>query len=236
MIHIFYRHYNTSGRENWRPYWFDYERCFLNLLKTTENEKNLNIIVVYDGNDSENFIFKHTQNIIKISAGGDIKSFVKTLEIAKEYSSNLNDDDILYFLENDYLHTNTWVEKVKSFFGGPMKDNYLTLYDHNDKYMEFNHNLSSNIYVTENHHFRTTPSTCGSFLLNKKTFIEDYQFNTTAMDFLGPNTNLPLDHAKFLILSQIKNRKVMSPIPGLSTHCLNNLMSPTINWEKIINE
>lgn len=236
MIHIFYRHYNISVREEWRPVWFDYEKCFLNLLKTIKNKKNLSIIVVYDGEDSENFIFKHTQNIVKISAGGDIKSFIKTLEIAKEFSSNLNENDILYFLENDYLHTDTWVEKVRSFFASSMKDNYLTLYDHFDKYMGSNQSLHSNIFVTENHHFRSTPSTCGSFLVNKKTFIEDYNFNTTVMDFLGPNTNLPLDHAKFLILSQIKNRKILSPIPGLSTHCLNNLMSPTINWEKIINE
>ena len=35
MIHIFYRHYNISGNDfKSRPNWFDYEKCFINLLGT----------------------------------------------------------------------------------------------------------------------------------------------------------------------------------------------------------
>jgi hypothetical protein len=90
--------------------------------------------------------------------------------------------------------------------------------------------------VTKSHHYRTTPSTCGSFLLTKKVFDEDLNFNLNVFSFLKGNTTLPIDHAKFLVLEKVKDRKVLSAIPGLSTHCLNGLMSPTINWKNIINE
>ena len=83
--------------------------------------------------------------------------------------------------------------------------------------------LVSKIFTSETHHWRTTPSTCGSFIIPKNIFEEDYNEHTT----------IPGDHNKFLQLSQTKNRFVLTPIPGLSTHCMEGLLSPTINWEKI---
>ena len=41
------------------------------------------------------------------------------------------------------------------------------------------------------------------------------------------------DHNKFLWLAENKGRFVITPIPGLSTHCMEGLMSPTIKWEEI---
>ena len=41
------------------------------------------------------------------------------------------------------------------------------------------------------------------------------------------------DHNKFLYLNQERNKIVITPIPGLSTHCMDGLMSPIIEWDKI---
>jgi len=41
------------------------------------------------------------------------------------------------------------------------------------------------------------------------------------------------DHNKWLWLNENRNRFVFTPLPGLSTHCMNNLLSPTINWETL---
>ena len=86
-------------------------------------------------------------------------------------------------------------------------------------------NLVSKIFTTKTHHWRTTPSTCGSFIVNRKVFNEDYDIQTTTIG----------DHQKFLDLNQNKNRLVITPIPGLSTHCMEGLMSPTINWQNYVN-
>lgn len=56
-IHIFYSHYNVTGTDNKnRPYWFDYEKCFINLLNTIKEnnvfkeKNNIKLNIVMDGN------------------------------------------------------------------------------------------------------------------------------------------------------------------------------------------
>ena len=41
------------------------------------------------------------------------------------------------------------------------------------------------------------------------------------------------DHNKWVYLQEHKSRFLLSPIPGLSTHCMDGLLSPTIEWNKI---
>jgi hypothetical protein len=226
-IHIFYRHYNVQGKGNGgRPIWFDYEKCFVNLLNTIEN-KNVDLHVIMDGNVNNNFINKYKDKYIlhSISTGSDYGSYLETYKYIKNL--NIDDKDLIYFLENDYLHVNNWVDKVIELFLTYKGLNYISLYDHLDKYGNIPgpdySDLVSKIITTENHHWRTTPSTCGSYIIPKNIFIEDEDINTG-----GPG-----DHNKFLYLNKTKNRFVLTPIPGLSTHCMEGLMSPTIEWNKI---
>jgi hypothetical protein len=88
--------------------------------------------------------------------------------------------------------------------------------------------LISKIYVTETRHWRTTPSTCGSYIVPKKVILEDYDDQTGVTTPIG-------DHHKWLFLNETKNRFVLSPIPGLSTHCMEGLLSPIIDWKQINN-
>jgi hypothetical protein len=85
--------------------------------------------------------------------------------------------------------------------------------------------LVSKIFTSSTHHWKTTPSTCGSFVISKQIFEEDYNEHTTISG----------DHNKFLYLTSNKNRFILTPLPGLSTHCMEGLMSPTINWKQINN-
>jgi hypothetical protein len=233
MIHIFYRHYPVRDREDWRPEWFDYEKCFKNLIHSIFNKDNVTLNVIYDGEKDDNFIFNYDVNFFYINVKNDYDSFKKTIDIIK--NSNIDDNDLIYLLENDYLHVSEWDCKVIDFFNE--KDNdYLSLYDHNDKYFVDYSDLKSKIIVTKSRHFRTTPSTCGSFITTKKVLIDDYYAHYNSPTITKTFTNMPVDHAKFLLLKQLKNRNVYTPIPGLSTHCLNGLLSPTIEWSKIINE
>lgn len=225
MIHIFYRHYNISGNDfKSRPNWFDYEKCFINLLDTIKN-KNVELHVIFDGDIESNFISKYKDRFTthKIKAGNDQSSFFQTCEIAK--NTLMESNDLVYFLENDYLHTNDWVNKVTELFSTYKLLHYVSLYDHNDKYfLPMYENLVSKVFITENHHWRTTPSTCGSFIITRELLELDYDIHTSVSG----------DHNKFLQLAEEKNRMVITPIPGLSTHCMEGLMSPTINWKEYV--
>lgn len=222
-IHIFYRHYNISGSDNKdRPLWFDFEKCFRNLLSTIDNSVDLHIVM--DGDISNNFITKYKDRYLlhTIDANNDQSSFWQTYRIAKQ--TEIGHNDLIYFLENDYLHINGWVEKTRNLFLTYSNIHYVSLYDHNDKYtLPMYNSLQSQIIVTKDCHWRTTPSTCGTFIINKKIFDEDFD----------DHIKIPGDHNKFIYLSKTKNRYVLTPIPGLSTHCMNNLLSPIINWKQI---
>jgi len=227
-IHIFYSHYNVTGTDNKvRPYWFDYEKCFINLLNTIEG-KDIDLHLIMDGKIEDNWVKKYQDRYIshEITGGNMRDAGWQMFKIALDLDT-IQDDDLIYFLENDYLHVDNWDEYVLDIFSCFEGLNYLTLYDHNDKYfLPLYDDLTSKIFVSNKCHWRTTPSTCGSFIVLKKLWKEDYNFHVS----------LEGDHNKWLAISEEKSRFILSPIPGLSTHCMEGLLSPTINWEKINHE
>lgn len=229
-IHIFYSHYNINHTDNkHRPEWFDYEKCFINLLNSiNKNKSNININVMMDGKISSNWIskYKSLYNYYEFE-GGNINNVTKKVySFIKDY--RCDDQDLIYILENDYVHMYNWYDKVQTLYNEFSGISYVSLYDHLDKY---NHpmydKLQSKIWVTSNHHWRSTPSTCGSYITTKQIFLMDYDDHTGVTIPIG-------DHHKWLFLNKTKNRFIMTPIPGLSTHCMSELMSPTINWSTYI--
>jgi hypothetical protein len=224
-IHIFYSHYNVTGTDyKLRPIWFDYEKCFINLLSTIK-EKDIDLHVVMDGKIEDNWIRKYKDMYIthEIVGGNMRDAGWQMFKIALK-SDTIKDDDLIYFLENDYLHVPGWDKHVLDLYQTFNNLNYVTLYDHYDKYFApIYDDLVSKIFVTNYYYWRTTPSTCGSFIISKKLWKEDYNFHVS----------IEGDHNKWIAINQSKERFILSPIPGLSTHCMEGLLSPTIDWDQI---
>ena len=156
----------------------------------------------------------------------DYKSSLYSYRALLEYikSQTIEPGDLIYFLENDYLHVNNWPDKIIELFSTYKGLDYVSLYDHNDKYFLPDYeNLVSKIVTTDTHHWRTAPSTCGSFIISRETFEKDLDIWTTTVG----------DHNTFLWLNENRERFVFTPIPGLSTHCMEGLLSPTINWKEL---
>lgn len=226
-ISILYRHYNVEGTDGkGRPSWFSYEDCFNNLLESISDTTDVSIHVMMDGDSSTNFIgkYKDVVAIHNFKGGSDQASFLEAHRYAKHLAQDCEDTDLFYFVENDYLHIKGWDEKVRELFSTYESLNYVSLYDHNDKYFLPQYDeLASKIITTQTHHWRTTPSTCGTYIVDKKILLADYDIPFT----------IPGDHSKFIHLNQTRGRFVITPIPGLATHCMEHLMSPTINWQQI---
>lgn len=224
-VHIYYRHYNVKGTDNRnRPHWFSYEKCYNNLRSSLDwGSDDYKINIVYDG-DQHNWI-KNTRydKLYEINVKEDMLSFFKTCEIIKADSA-VEEGDLIYFLENDYMHVDGWLNKVIELFSTYQGLDYVSLYDHNDKYfLPAYDDLTSKVFTSPSHHWRTTPSTCGSFIVTKERFMDDFDILSTMRG----------DHNKWLWLNQNRSRSVLTPLPGLSTHCMTGLLSPAINWEKV---
>ena len=232
MIRIVYQHYPVSGygsSSKKRPEWFDFEDCFKNLLHTLSlTSIPWSIDILMDGEKSDNWIFKYLQSD-KValheypSCGGSlliqrIFDFIS----ASKWSSR----DTIYILENDYIHKPGWPEHLVSAINTFGTDKYYTLYDHPDKYSERDYkNLASQVLLaSDSYHWRTTPSTCFSFVASKHLLEKDSEI------FLIPKM---ADHLIFTMLSCTKNRRLLSPIQGLSTHCMKKWMSPRVDWQSL---
>ena len=146
-----------------------------------------------------------------------------------EYVNSLAipDDEIIYFLEDDYLHRAGWVSALREGFGLPV--DYITLYDHRDKYFfPMYSKTQCQLFHTESVHWRTTISTTNSYAMLAKTFRKHYDIHKQ----FSENTTYSKDHDKFVKLWKVGSN-LISSVPGYSTHCEINYLSPTIDWETI---
>lgn len=209
------------------------ENCFLNFLKHFPVE---DITVVADNVDSAllTFLQKYTLNIVEISEGHGALSFNRTLDLTLE----LQDQELVYFVEDDYLHRTGALEVIKDGLSDNFSFDYLTLYDHPDKYLnpfEGGNPLCSGrseetrVYLGKYCHFKQTNSTTMTFASKVKTLREDIQVLRNWTNQLHP-PHRPYDMEMFLELRK-KGRVLVSSIPGFSTHGEVNYLSPLINWE-----
>lgn len=228
-IQVFIRHCYHSPNSNlsnrYRPKWFNKIKIFENFKKTI-NFDLADYIIVYDEKfgDISNTFLKNENNVEIVNFGCESKSFSKTIDLVLE--KKFSDDTIIYFLEDDYLHRPNWSEVLLEGFN--LGVDYVSLYDHLDKYIDPGYfDLMSKLMISNSTHWRTTPSTCNTYACKFKTLKEDYNIHKYYSD--NATDGITMDHLKFIHLGNI-GKKLITSIPGYSTHC-NNLLSPTINWE-----
>ena len=200
-----------------RPEGFSKELVFLNLMNT--KDINTNITVLYDGNLENHWINNYNVKVLQFDGGNGDKSFMYQVNYIKD--QNYTDDTIVYILEDDYLHKKGWPQILREGFGAiqpsTLKFDYITLYDHRDKYFyDMYTYLVSKIGISESVHWRTIPSTTNTFAMLYSTFMNDYKIH----DAFKNN-----DNDKFLYLGKA-GRFIGSCMPAYSTHCHIRYISP----------
>ena len=234
MIRIIYR---TCGWTNWdnRPEWFHFRSCWDNLVSTTKNE-DCAITVLYDGELKGHEEYNYHADVLEIDSAAKLPEIHKRVEapdrekasgylmyeLIRDNMYDWDDNDIIYLVEDDYMHISGWpivLQNVYDMYDGV---DYVSLYDHPDKYTQRYQGLSSQILVSNYCHWRTVPSSCGTFAGRVRTFKEDLDIH---MGSLG-------DHNKFTLLAQ-RNRNMISAMPAFATHCVNPWTSPFRDWVKV---
>lgn len=243
-IHIIYRHvYYVENLERFpsksRPDGFSHKKCFENLLDTIEKNisfENIDITIYYNGTfeqlKNDQSIAKAFQTNIKIyikfvNANSALEAYLIMLRSVKD--QEFYENDILYFLENDYLHHQDWILEVLNLYKSGINFDYLSLYDHPDRYRYPERYKNSCLYVTNSRHWISAPSTCTSFITTYENFLRDFNFFYTYKH----------DHLIFLSLTRrINSRRLLTPVPGLSLHCMRDYLDPISKLEDyfLINE
>lgn len=233
---------NHAGK--FRPDWFSYEACFKTVLNEFGTE---NVTVFFDGAEETVQEYIRTSGVRVVLAkegGSETKSFRELLEYLKDSSALLDSepldkgsplDEIVYIVEDDYLHRPGSSKVLSEAFEGTNID-YATLYDHMDKYFygyfeKFAIGFKTSLVPTKTCHWRTTPSTTNTFATRYKTLMDDFDIH---MKYSPISEKTSRDHEKFFELWK-KGRSLVSSVPGYSTHVENELMSPCTDWEALSN-
>jgi hypothetical protein len=225
---------SDGGYKKQKPNYITKIDCFENALKHFYD-----FYIIQDGElKDENVLF----NMIRLAEKYNIKSQrvlvnvgngAGTFNLALDYALTLDDNEIVYFLEDDYLHRDGAQLALEDAFKLPI--DYATLYDHPDKYMNpsdggnpFCEGLSeqTRVYCGLFCHYKITNSTTMTFAAKVSTLKRD-----EAILRKWTNGTHPNDFEMFKELCI--NGKLVSSIPAYSTHGETQWLSPLINWENI---
>jgi hypothetical protein len=174
----------------------------------------------------------HPNQITKVS----VVHGAGTFNLALDEALKLDDNEVVYFLENDYLHKRKSNEILLE--GIELGADYVALYDHPDKYINAEDGGNpyiegrgevTKVYVTNSCHWKLTNSTTMTFAATVKTLRRDEEILRSFTSGTHPN-----DFHMFLALRD-KGYSLVTPLPGYATHGETAWLSPLTDWNDICN-
>jgi len=227
---IIYR-ISDTGYNKIKPNYIGNEQCLKN---ATEVFKNVNWLVIADN------ISKETENMVRKYVAEDCIEYVSrghgagTFNLALDEALKYDDNEIVYFIENDYLHKPESQKVLEEGFN--LGASFVALYDHPDKYLDPSEGGNpycvggaedTRVYLTDSCHWKITNSTTMTFAAKVSTLkrVEPLLRKHT-------NTSHPNDFQMFLELRS-NDELLLTPLPGYATHGETAWLSPLTNWNKI---
>lgn len=228
-MRIIYR-ISDAGYNKVKPDYIDNKKCLDNAVKVFK-DADWTIIADNCSPETLTMIEDITDcNIEIVSVGHGAGTF----NLALDEALTLDDDEIIYFIENDYLHKPNSQKILEEGFN--LGASFVSLYDHPDKYLSPEKGGNpycqggaedTRVYLTDSCHWKITNSTTMTFAAKVKTLKR-----TEEILRKHTNTTHPNDFSMFLELRE-KNELLITPLPGYSTHGETAWLSPLTNWEKI---
>ncbi len=198
----------------------------LSKIKNLISKNNLNIVFKKVDHEKYKKIIKEQKNEQTYS---NLASLLCCYESAKE-----NTDDLVFFVEDDYLHFEPMMEEMIASYerisSQINKDIFMCPADYPYLYMN---NEKTNVLIGNKRHWRTVSVTLCTFMTSKK-FLEKYwdNFYKTCLDRHDP-------FEKY-INEIYKSEICVSPLKSLSVHFTNVNssygLSPFIDYKKLWTE
>ncbi len=228
-MRIIYR-ISDSGYNKIKPDYINNENCLANATKEFD-DSIWSVIADNVSSDTNNMIQKYVTRdcILYTEKGNGAATFNLALDEALTY----DDEEIIYFIENDYLHKPESEEIIKEGF--KLGASFVSLYDHPDKYITPENGGNpycqggaedTRVYLTDSCHWKITNSTTMTFAAKVKTLKEvepTLRAYTTG--------TYPQDFKMFLDLRK-QGHLLVTPLPGYSTHGETAWLTPLTKWEK----
>ena len=229
---VLYYRICDHGYPKEKPDYFTKEYCLANAVKEFPvNKVEWHVLADNISEDTFLMIRKYIpEDVIKrVSVGHGAGTF----RMVYEEAILQEDNTLVYFLEDDYLHIPHSLDILKEAAECNYTD-YLTLYDHPDKYSNqtnpyvTHEGESTIVYWCGHRHWKETNSTTMTFAAFADVLKKDQKtfWNWT-------KGRHPWDFVLFTDLRKMSGRRLSCPIPSCSTHGEAQYLSKGINWETI---
>jgi len=237
-LHIIYRSVGPDGKNHIRPKYFNKTvglKSFLRAVNYVRSEIG-DIIFMNDGEmpDDRVEIMESAGNVIPLPGLGNSGSFRAAFNVVKEIG--WDDDDIIYFAEDDYLYKESSLSLLIEAAENIKKADYFTLYDHPDRYIRTDDaRKTEHVFFSGNTHWRSVESTCISFGARVGALKKDLWIFK-----IGTMRPIPKDRHIFRAVQGIgqyfflfPKRILISPMPSLCCHMEKDLLAKGVDWELI---
>tara|TARA_R110000744_G_scaffold81664_1_gene160371 strand:+ start:2389 stop:3072 length:684 start_codon:yes stop_codon:yes gene_type:complete len=225
---IIYR-ISDTGYKKEKPEYIDNKKCLSNFVWTFQDH---DILVMADNisDNTREMIQQHEVSIKHVSVGHGAGTFNLALDIALTY----DDDEIVYFVENDYIHKKESSDIINEGFS--LGASFVSLYDHPDKYLDplrggnpycEGGGEDTRVYLTDSCHWKVTNSTTMTFAAKVSTLKRVESILRKWTSETHPN-----DFQMFLELRD-NNELLITPLPGYATHGETAWLSPLTDWSKV---
>tara|TARA_B110000046_G_scaffold157826_1_gene169372 strand:- start:1517 stop:2212 length:696 start_codon:yes stop_codon:yes gene_type:complete len=230
-MRIIYR-ISDVGYNKVKPDYINNENCLANATKEFD-DSIWSVIADNVSSDTNDMIQKYvTRNCILYAEKGNGAA---TFNMALDEALTYDDEEIIYFIENDYVHKPGSQKILEEGF--KLGASFVALYDHPDKYItpEDGGNPycqggaeDTRVYLTDSCHWKITNSTTMTFAAKVKTLkiVESTLRAYTTGTY-------PQDFKMFLDLRK-QGHLLVTPLPGYSTHGETAWLTPLTDWEKHI--
>ena len=229
-MRIIYR-ISDSGYNKIKPDYINNELCLKNASEVF-TDAIWSIIADNTSEETNDMIQKYITRdaVLYTSQGNGAATFNLALDEALEY----DDDEIVYFIENDYLHKPNSQKIIRE--GLKTGAAFVSLYDHPDKYLSPENGGNpycaggaedTRVYLTESTHWKITNSTTMTFAAKVNTLRENEEILRKHTSTTHPN-----DFGMFMELRE-SNKLLITPLPGYATHGETAWLSPLTDWSKI---
>tara|TARA_B100001057_G_C22743248_1_gene908674 strand:- start:122 stop:1150 length:1029 start_codon:yes stop_codon:yes gene_type:complete len=224
--------------------------------KALENTKNINFkITVIDAGSPRNDIDKMVQILNKSNLefnmiNLDLNNYLERIKIIdknnaqiennmrstmasiiKSFEVSKNAKDLVYFVEDDYIHSLDCILEMISVYEkfSTILENEIFIVPVDYPYL-YQKNQSSSILVGQKYHWRSIKESLLTFLTSKK-MINKYYNDLIKMG------EVEHDPYETILHNIYDEEQCFSPIPSLALHCTNVNsvfgLSPTINFKKL---
>ena len=222
---------SDSGYNKVKPDFITNEICLKNFVEVFL-PNDFTIIADNISEDTKKMILKYVPEecIQHVKVGHGAGTFNLALDEALKY----DEDEIVYFIENDYLHkpkSQTIIEE-----GFSLGASFVALYDHPDKYLDPRSGGNpyceggaedTRVYLTDSCHWKMTNSTTMTLAAKVSTLKRVEPILRKWTSETHPN-----DFQMFIELRN-QGELLITPIPGYATHGETAWLSPLTDWSKI---